>query len=461
MGSTSSAIASPYAGTYFNGLSSYSQDLNNAIGREVAIASLPIQELQNTVSSLTGQQTELNTLNRDITAVQSAISSLSSAAGNMLAASVSDPSVATASLDSTATAGSYTLEVDNLGSYSDALSTSGLQTVTDPTSQNISSSTSYTLSINGQAIQPPISPTDTSLNGLAAAINNANAGVQATVVNIGSTSSPDYRLSLQSSQYGDYTIQLNDGTQNLLATSTTGAPVQYMVDGQSISSGSRTAILAPGVTVNLTGTNVGDPATVTVAQGTQGISSALQSFVSAFNTAMSELAYNRGQGGGPLTGQSIVTQLATTLQNLTNYNSGLSQIPSLAALGVSFSDTTGQLSFDAGAFNSATSGQSDALASFLGSATGGGFLQTATNTLSSMVDPTAGYLTEDITSVQSQLTSMNTQISNKVNQINLLQQNLTTQMAQADAMIYQMQQQATYFQQMFLTQTANNTAGLL
>jgi flagellar hook-associated protein 2 len=464
MSSSASAInsLSSYSGNYFNGMSSYSQDLNNAIAREVQIASLPIQLLQNNLNTLNSQSSELQKLNTDFAAVQSAVSGLSSAAGNMLSASLSDPSVAIATLGSGAMAGSYSLEVENLGSYSNALSVDGLPKVTDPGSQSISASGSYTLTVNGQAIQPPIAPTINSLNALAQAINATDAGVQATVVNVGSNSAPDYRLSLQSDQYGNVTIQLNDGSQDLLeASGDPGEPVQYIINGKSVQSDSRTVTLAPGLTVNLTGANPGVPATLTVAPETTGIGNALQAFVSAYNTAIGELNNNRGQSGGALAGQSIVYQLTNSLQGLANYASGGAPFSSLAVLGVTFDDSTGQLSFDQTTFDSATAGKSAALADFLGSASGGGFLQAATNALNTIEDPTSGMLTGDIKTILSSITSTNQKISDEQNQVSQLEQNLTQQMAAADALIYSMQQQASYFQQMYAAQQASQNAGLL
>lgn len=439
--------------TYFTGMSNFSASLNNQISQEVQIAGLPIQLLQNDVTNLTNQTNELQTLGGDVTAVQTAVSNLASAAGSMLTASVSDPSIATATVGSSATAGSYTLEVTNLGSYSDALSKDGLPTVTDPTSQNISTSGSYTLTVTvgtGTPTTTPISVSGGNLDALAQAINQSTAGVQATVVNVGSTSAPDYRLSLQSDQLGPVTMQLNDGTEDLMtASGEPGVPAQYSIDGTAVENDSDTVTLAPGLTVQLTGTNPGKPSTVTVAADPSGVSSALQSFVSAYNTAMAELNNNRGQTDVALAGQSIVYQITDQLQSLANYVTGSGNISSLAALGVNFNDTTGTLSFDQSTFDSATSDQTNALTQFLGSATSGGFLQTATNTMTGLLDPTNGAIPQDISSIQSNINSTNTQITEKEAALTQLQNNLTQQMAAADTMIYSLQQQASEIQGMF------------
>jgi len=457
MGSIASSLGSSSSNSsgtdYFTGMSTFSSSLNNEISQEVQIASLPYELLQDDVTTLTNQSNELQTLDTDVAAVQSAVSGLASAAGSMLSASVSDPSVATATVGSGATAGSYTLEVTNLGSYSDALSmepttANGLPTVTDPATQNISASDSYTLTVGTTTI--PISYSGGNLNGLAQAINDADAGVQATVVNVGSNSAPDYLLSLQSDQLGPLTMQLNDGNQDLLtASGNAGTLAQYSVNGQSVQSDSDTVTLAPGLTVQLTGTDASAATTVTVAANPSAVGNALQSFVTAYNTAIAELGNNRGQGTGALDGQSIVYELTDTLQGLANYSTGDGAINSLAALGVTFNDTTGRLSYDQSTFDSATSGQTDALTQFLGSATGGGFLETATNAMTGLVDPTSGVLAEEISTVGASITSTDTQIANEQAQVTQLQTNLTQQMAAADATIYELQQQTTQMQGIF------------
>jgi flagellar hook-associated protein 2 len=457
MSSIPSAVSGSSANTtYFNGMSNYSASLNNEISQEVEIASLPIDLLDNDVTTLTNQSTELGTLNSDVGSVQSAIAGLASAAGNTLSAGVSDSS-ATATLGSGATAGTYTLAVTNLGSYTDALSDDGLTTVTDPTSQNISASGSYTLTVNGATT--PITLPATNLNGLAQAINTADADVQATVVNVGSNSAPDYRLSLQSNQLGPVTMQLSDGIQPLLeASGAAGTPAQYTIDGKAISSNSDTVTLAPGLTAQLTATN-SSPATITVAANPTGIGNAFQSFVSSYNSAITELGKNIGQSGGALAGDSIVYQLIDTLQGLANYTSGSSNISSMAALGLTFNDTTGQLSFDQSTFDSATSGQTEALTAFLGSATGGGFLETATNALAGIEAPTTGTLSTEISSIQADITSTNSQITSETAQVSQLQANLTQQMSAADSLIYEMQQQSTQIDGIFTAEQDSEMAG--
>lgn len=448
---SSSSTTTP---TYFTGMSSYGQDLNNAISRELQIAQLPIQLLQNNVNDLTNQQNELDTLNTDVTAVQTDISTLASAAGSTMTANVADPSVASVTVGATATVGTYSLEVNNLGSYSDALSIDGLPTVTNPATQNISTSGSYTLSVttgaSGTPVTTPISFSGGNLNVLAQAINESGAGVQATIVDVGTSAAPAYRLSLQSDQLGPVTMQLNDGTQNLLETiGSPGVLASYSLNGQPLSSTSDTVTLAPGLTAQLTGESTG-ATTVTVAADPTAIGNALQSFVTDYNTAMTELDNNRGQTDVALAGESIVYQLTDALQSIANYTGGTGGIASLAQLGVQFPDEdNAPLAYSSSKFAAATSGQSSALTAFLGSPTGGGFLQMATNTMTGLLDPTSGTLSQQLSSVQANISSVNAQIATKDTAVTQLQNNLTQQMAAADTMIYDLEQQDTEIQDMF------------
>ena len=115
-----------------------------------------------------------------------------------------------------------------------------------------------------------VTPSANTLSALADAINSSGANVTATIVNLGSPSAPDYKLSLQSTKLGNITIQLNDGTQDLLGTLSAGSEAQYQINGNPatpISSDSSTVTIAPGVTVDLLGS--GD-STVVVSQSSVG-----------------------------------------------------------------------------------------------------------------------------------------------------------------------------------------------
>src|SRR5579871_907353 len=380
----------------FTGNSLFSASLQNVITKAVASASAPIQQLTNENSTLNNQLTELNQVQSLFTTLQNSVNSLSSATANSAAtATVSDSAVITATASSSALPGTYTIGITNAGSVASSLSTNppgggGVPTlVTNPTSQNISSGTSFTLAVNGTNYILNLSGPN--LNALAQSINSSGAPVQATVINVGGPSSPDYRLAIQATNIGSNAIQLTDGSNNALLTSLAGGSnATYTVNGQpsgGISTNSQNVTIAPGLTVNLEKSGT---ATVTVAGSTGQISNALSSFVNAYNAAVDELNKNRGQNGGALAGDSIVQTANQALDAIGNYSTGAnSGFSSLTSLGITF-DQSGHLQFSPTQVSNLTQTQIGQLNSFLGSTTSGGFLQTAANTLTGLLDPTTG-----------------------------------------------------------------------
>jgi len=344
-----------------------------------------------------------------------------------------------------ALSGTYTIQVDNPGSSTTTLSANGLTVVTDPSSQDISSASTLTLTLNG--VTTNIDNSGGSMEALANSINSSGAAVQATIVNVGSSSSPDYRLAVTSNNLGPDSVQLSDGPQSLLTTLSSGADAQYRLNGSGagtdIDSTSSQVTLAPGLTVNLLAQS-SSPVTITVSQDFSGLQSALSNVVSAYNAAFDALTQNRGQNGGALTSDPVVLTLSNVLQQISQYASGSGSVNSLADLGVTVS-STGELAFDPTTMSSDQS----AVTQFLGGISSGGFLQTVNNDLTAVTDPTSGMVASDYNSMQSTIATDNTQIADKQNQVNTLQTNLEQQLSLADAQIATLQAQDTYFQQLF------------
>jgi len=431
----------------FLGNSAFSADLQQVITRAVSIASLPITQLQNQLGALTSQQTELQTLGSKFQSLQNALDSLDAASSaDSFSASIDNPSAASVSVASGAQAGNYSVDILSVGSQTNTISPNTLLAVADPASGNISASSAFTLTVDGQTFS--ISDASNSLNELAKAINASGAGVQATIVNVGG-STPDYRLSLQGTHYAPTSIQLNDGSQDLLNTLATGSYVSYKVNGAdtTAASDSRTFSISAGIMVRALATGT---ANIGVAQNVTGIQSAIGSFVSTFNAAVDQVQKNRGQNGGALAGQNIVSQLSGALRNLAGYTpvSGSPDIQSIDDLGLSF-DQSGHLQFDSSVYSAAAGSSLSNVLNFLGSETGGGFLQAAHNILTSVTDSTNGLVTNDITTTGASVTNLLKKISSKQDTVTHMQTNLIQQMSRADAAISAMEQQVTQITNLF------------
>jgi len=438
----------------FNGSSTYAADLQQTITHAVDIASIPLNQLNRNVSALQAQSTEIGFLQNGFVMLQNAIKSLTTGVnGGGLSASVSDDTIASANLNSSAavSAGTYSLNVIDAGSPTTSVSKTGLPTVADPSTTSLSTSGTYTLTVNGSNFT--VTPTTNSLNALAQAINTSGAGVSATVINLGSPSAPSYTLSLQSTALGNIPIQLNDGTQDLLTTLSTGTQAQYQVNGQPatpISSDSRTITLAPGLTVNLINTG---QTTITVAADPSAATTAISSFVTAYNATVDELATNRGTAGGPLSGQGIVFSLGQTLRDLVGVTAGTGSVTSLADLGIAF-DGTGHLSFDQAQFTSVAEANPGDLASFLGTGKGSGFLASASNIIDGITNPTNGLFQAQQATIQNRINVDNQEISDTQDRITTMQNQLTAQMSAADALLSKLQSQVSFMTQLFEAQNA-------
>lgn len=173
-----------------------------------------ITGLQNQQAGIIQHETIYKTLQADLTALQSAVNSLTSTTDSVFdgrTATSSNTNLATASASSNALPGQYSFTVNSLAQTQQIASQgfdSANSIITQGTFQfQVGSGTVNTITIG--------SSNDT-LQGLANAINNANAGVTASIVNDGS-SSQGYHLLLTSNQSG--TANAITITNNLAASS--------------------------------------------------------------------------------------------------------------------------------------------------------------------------------------------------------------------------------------------------
>lgn len=225
-----------------------------------------------------------------------------------------------------------------------------------------------------------IAGANATLDDVKTAINAAGAGVTASIV----TDTSGTRLQLtasDSSQLISVTAVDDDATDGIDFTklrgyNTVGSEPQIArqaiveIDGQTVTSDSNTLESAiGGVTLNLGKTG---STSLTVARDTSGVTTAVDAFVSAYNTLNQKIrtltAYDStNQKASTLTGdataRSIQNQLSSAL-----FGSGgnINVIDTLSDLGVSFS-TNGDIKVDSGTLADAIDSDLDAVISTLGS----------------------------------------------------------------------------------------------
>src|SRR5260370_36880002 len=169
-------------------------------------------------AQILAQGVAVSSLDTVFTKLENAVTAIGSSAGvSSLSSAVSTAGYVQPTLAAGALPGSYSIEVTNLGSATNTLSKNALTLVTDPSAQNISAGTNFTLTVNG--VNATVTPPATTLTSLVAAINtNAALTLQAATVNIGPSGAPDYRRALHSTQLGAHTIQLSNAATQLIDT---------------------------------------------------------------------------------------------------------------------------------------------------------------------------------------------------------------------------------------------------
>ena len=429
----------------FSGNSRYASDFQAVISRSVAIASLPITQLQSQQTALTDQTTAMSGLDTKFSALQTALDGITAAVGGAsFESSVSDSSVLSVSLSDGAMEGNYSVQVVDPGAYASSMTTSKWVTASGNPHP-------YSISIGG--VQHAIFATDNSVGSVAAAINSQYGDqVRAIVVNVGSASTPDYRLSLQATQLGNLTPDLLDGSTSLQTQQTTGSPAQYIVNGsgKTVTSTARTVSIAQGVSVTLQAAS-DTPVNITVTRSTSALSSALDAFATAYNAAVDEVDKQHGTSAGPLAGQTLVNELSQMLSSIATYDQSGSGIGGMAGLGLDL-DKTGHLTFNPFTLLASDLTSAASVTSFLGSTTGGGFLKLATDALQGVEAPGTGLLPSAEANVQRQSADLTSSIATAQDRVDQLQTNLQNQMAAADALIASMEQQYYYLTGLFQSQ---------
>jgi flagellar hook-associated protein 2 len=269
-------------------------------------------------------QTQISALGK----VQNALSGLQSAFGGLAdVQSLAQRSVTTspngtvnAAVTNDATPGTYNLSNIQLA-QAQSLISSGFASA----SSSLGAGSIAIQVGSGTAVTIDIASGQDTLTGIASAINQADAGVQATVVYDGSS----YYLSLTAQNTGSAGAFTVSGTGGLTAfsygtdapsgLSETQAPTDasFSLNGIPITSSSNTVTgVVPGLTLTLAASG---SATVTVNQDVSALDQAVNGLVSALNNVLQTInqysSYSPSSGAGPLLGDVGLQVLRSNLLN--------------------------------------------------------------------------------------------------------------------------------------------------
>lgn len=280
------------------------------------------------------------------------------------------------------------------------------------------------------------------LSTVAGEINSSGLNLSATVV----TDSSGAHLQIASTGSGSVSVS-SDPTFNMTRAST-AANASLTVDGIPITSATNTVTGAiTGLTLNLTGTTpTNNPATLTVTSDTTQISQALSTFVSDYNSALSQVnsqfTYSTSSGSqGVLGSDSTVRSLQGALEGVVAYNSPASadsgSIQSLSDLGVTVNDD-GSLSLDTSKLTSALADPS-AVQNFLQGNALNGFAQQFSSEIDQFNDPATGAITNEISNLNQQYSDLQSQVNDYESGYIASQQTVLTAMySQAEIALQQL-----------------------
>lgn len=317
-------------------------DTDAIIEATMAVERQPVTRLENEKTYLDSELSGYVGLDVQLTALQAAAEELDSTVE--LTAQSSDPGLVTATADSSASPGSYKIEVVSLAEMQKDASTEGF---VDADSQTLSGS----LTIGGNSIDY----VDVSLNELADIINESDSGINASIFNDGTEEG--YRLILSGEEAGVTTEIFGSGSINIDTVSNghtyNASQAHIIVDNIDIYSSSNTLTEAiPGVTLELFELSAsGDTLNLTVDTDTAAIEGKVNSFVSAYNDVFNYIAKQSGTGWGNDSGfRSVKRQMQNLLTTQINVGGSYS---SLAQLGFETDPKTGSLSVDSETLNEA------------------------------------------------------------------------------------------------------------
>jgi flagellar hook-associated protein 2 len=354
-------------------------DVKTIVSQLMTAESQPLTVLASKEASFQAKLSSFGLVKNALSSLQEATQALNlSSTYSTVKPSVADSSVLSATVNGSTPPAAYNIEVKQLaeaqklisGSYAATTSPVGMGTLT------------LSVGAYSDAATPPVTFTEkadsaktitidssnNTLEGLRDAINDADAGVSATIINDGT----GYRLAMTAKDTGlqnavkiaatesggaglaQFAYDASAGGVSNLTQNVAAQNAVIKVDGITISKPANLITDAiQGVTLTLTKTtDAGTTTKLTLARDTSTVRSALEKFVTAYNNVNKQItdatAYDSGTGKGSiLTGDATMRSLQTQLRgSITSAIAGApAGLSTLTDIGIGF-QTDGTLAID-------------------------------------------------------------------------------------------------------------------
>jgi len=452
-------------------------DIEGIISGLMNAERIPLTELKserNTIKSKISMYGQMKSAFDELKTVAAKMGKLSGV--NPQKVSSTDDKMISATASETATAGQYSISVSQLAK-AQSIAVSGESSIdnvvgTGSLTITLGSYTSVPGSFTANAAKTPVTvnigAADQTLGGIKDAINNANAGVNATIVNDGTGN----RLVLTSKDTGDnlgFKIDVTDGD----GTNTNGSGLSKLAYDPSVtpiasngmtqlesakdalfkvnnldirkSSNSVSDAIA-GVTLNLkslTTSNI----TIDISKDSTALNTSMQGFVDAYNKIKGILKDQQTKDA-TLGKDTSPAQLERGLRNVMRQLSTSGY--TLTDVGLSF-DKSGTLSFDSAKLSSKMATDPQVLEKFMADTTSGGI---TTKGLGSTLSDWITALNDDGGTLESRTEGLNKRVKlldRKEENLNLrldqIEKRYRAQFSSLDSMLASMQSTSSYLSQ--------------
>ncbi|WP_417499902.1 flagellar filament capping protein FliD [Methylophaga sp.] len=427
-------------------------DLESIVTGLMDLERQPLDRLESKQSIINAQISAYGSFKSKLDSFQTAMASLASASSfKVFQANSQDEDLFTATSTSSASAGSYNIDVTQVASR-DKLASSAF---TDYNS--IVGEGTLSISVGSESFDVTIDSGNSSLAGIRTAINNAsdNTGVTASII----TDDSGARLVLTSNETGTenaISVSVSDsdgnntdtsglsafvyssgGTENLSSISTAKDAIVNIDGFTTTSSSNSIANAIDGVTLNVK--DVGS-STLDITRNDEAILESVNEFASAYNALMTEI---KSQRSGQLEADSTLLTIERQVRDV--FNSGASITGSsfsyLVEAGISF-DKNGVMTVDEDKVNEVLSSDFNSFANLF-SAEGEGFA----NRLESLADTwlqTDGLIDSREEGLNSRLKRMDSQKEQMEARLEMTETRLRAQYAAMDTLVSSLQSQGNY-----------------
>lgn len=462
-------------------------DIDGLVSSLVAAERVPAE------ARLNSREADITTLSTSFSSAKTAIADFEAAANKLALASTfsqfttssSDTTKATISATSSASLGSYQLAVTNLasaqtlasGTFTATSDTLGTGTLTIALGTPTYSGSTYSSFSQASSVDITIDSSNNTLAGVRDAINNAGAGVNASILKNGD----NYQLLLVSEETGlskSMSVSVsgdsvggdtdNDGLSQLAFNSSgsqltqyaAGANANFSINGLAVASASNTVSdVIDGVTLNLLSAT-SSAITIDVKTDTDTIVADVQAFVDKYNAYASLFRdltkYDATTGTvgalqGDSTARSVMSQIRSELGKSVTGLSGT--YTSLADLGISI-DKSGVMTFTQSTFKTAfAAAPTEVTGVFASTTVSGTAVEGIAEKLESLMEgflvSTTGIFDVRISSLTTQLTGITDDRADLARRMQSLEDRYFAQLNAMDTLLAQIETTENFLTQQF------------